>query len=443
MEIKIALILKKHFADYCRGYVKESWNGCRVDYYEYDTLEQMKKIYDEICTQYNGIVTSGILPMRVLRERVKGNENVIEYFGGYLENTYRLLLVHLLKKKEVNPDKIGIDYLKDGMVLEDILERDQLSYLVEEFSDRITKMSVQDLEQEEKELVDDYLKRCRAGKLDFVITSFYSVVEALQKENVECYYSYPGRHSLLQTLDMCLKNIKIAKEREKIAAVIRIDGNDKAERKSEVEKEYEILEWKKSMLNYFREKGIEPVFKSSTGKLEIYLNMEHIKRITDRLESSDLPEHLKKTAGFSGIVSIGLGNDLQKARINAEEAEEYGKHMDKERIFLIDETGAIHSMKIRGRQENYTCRADMAKIERIAGQVHLSPESILRVLAVLQTEDTRDVTAADLVRLQNFSLRVATRVLTALQKGGYAKLIGRKNTGSKGRPQNLYRIEIE
>src|SRR5699024_5071650 len=151
-EIKIALILKKHFADYCRGYVKESWNGCRVDYYEYDTLEQMKKIYDEICTQYNGIVTSGILPMRVLRERAKGNENVIEYFGGYLENTYRLLLVHLLKKKEVNPDKIGIDYLKDGMVLEDILERDQLSYLVEEFSDRITKISVQDLEQEEKEL---------------------------------------------------------------------------------------------------------------------------------------------------------------------------------------------------------------------------------------------------------------------------------------------------
>ena len=61
----------------------------------------------------------------------------------------------------------------------------------------------------------------------------------------------------------------------------------------------------------------------------------------------------------------------------------------------------------------------------------------------MQTEQSDEFTAADLVRVQEFSLRIATRVLTALADAGYAEKIGQKRVGNKGRPQNLYRLGIE
>ena len=68
----------------------------------------------------------------------------------------------------------------------------------------------------------EYLSLIHIWELDFVVTYFHSVVEALTKEGVECYYSYPSRKSLIQTLELCIKNVRLEKIRRNISAVIRI-----------------------------------------------------------------------------------------------------------------------------------------------------------------------------------------------------------------------------
>ena len=49
-------------------------------------------------------------------------------------------------------------------------------------------MTVAELDEQERMLVADYQRRCRAGKLDVVITYYNSVVQGLAGEDVECYF---------------------------------------------------------------------------------------------------------------------------------------------------------------------------------------------------------------------------------------------------------------
>lgn len=91
----------------------------------------------------------------------------------------------MLKRGGADPSRIGVDYLDDGSLLQSVLEQDRLPELVSEFENSVMGLSEQELEAAERRMVEKYLKQCREGELDFVVTYFHSVVEALTKEGVE------------------------------------------------------------------------------------------------------------------------------------------------------------------------------------------------------------------------------------------------------------------
>ena len=54
------------------------------------------------------------------------------------------------------------------------------------FNQRMAEMTREQLADFEAQLVENYLRRSRAGELDIVVTYFYSVAKALEPEPVEC-----------------------------------------------------------------------------------------------------------------------------------------------------------------------------------------------------------------------------------------------------------------
>lgn len=441
MREKIALLLQPHFIEYCRHELGDEWKGCALIYLEYETLEQLRRLFLENKEKYDGFVTSGALPLAVLRGADQPPYAVKGIFGGYLENTYRILLHQVLKRGHTDAGRIGLDYAESGADLLQILERDRLPGLVEQFEQNLLSMTEEELDRFEKQMVQYYLKQCREGRLDFVVTYFHSVVDALEKEGVECYYSYPSCQSLTEALELCLKSIRLDQIRKNVPAVLRVTL-DSGQGQRNTGRESELLRLKAALLEYCRANQIDPVLKDDFGDVELYLNLEQVARMTENYSLFDLPLWLSEEMRFEGSISLGAAPDLNKARFRALLARDYDKKMEKGITVFIDEQEKVHMLPVKKRQLRERGGVSASYVEQVANASHLSAETVFRVIAAMQTEKAGDFTAYDLVRLQNFSLRIATRVLTALSTAGYAERIGQKRVGNKGRPQNLYRLNI-
>lgn len=442
MKERIAFLLQNHFVDYCRCELGEAWNECELTYFSYNSLNHLQQLFLENKSRYDGFLVSGALPLSALRQVDTPPYAVKGICGGYLENLYRILLSRVLQRGWTDSSRIGVDYLKDGRLLGEVLQDDRLSELVSAFNQRMADMTREQLVDFEAQLVENYLRRSRAGELDIVVTYFHSVVEALEPEPVECWYAYPSRNSLIQTLELCVKNIRLNQLQRNLSAVIRVSP-EKEWWTGQSGWEIGFLALKQSLLAYCRMHQADPIFKDDLADVEVYLNTEQLGKMTEQFTCCGLPDYLREKTGFRGIVSIGVGEDLARARTHAMEAQDYRSSLEQKVCVYIDIAGTVHTLPQRRLLNTRSVGIPAEQVEMAANRCHLSSETVYRVLSALETGRTDQLTSQDLVQTQGFSLRVATRVLRALADGGCAEMIGQKRIGNKGRPQNLYQLHLD
>lgn len=444
MEENIALLLQSHFIDYCRKNLGEEWQSCKLTYIQYENIGELQKVFLENKGQYSAFITSGTVPLSVL-QKIDTPPYAQKYcFGICLENLYRGLLDRILRQGAIDPERIGVDYFENGDEFQTALKEDRIPEIFSEFEHRLAGMSVGELEIFEQGIVEKYLRQYQAGKLDFAITFFYSVVKALEQESVECCYCYPSRYFMTQKLELCLKDIRLKRVKQNGSAVIRIrfDLSRWSGRKDH-NQELELLTVKRSLLEYCKMHHAEPIIKDDFTDLEVYVNAKHLQQMTQDFTSFNLLKYLEDTADFKGYIGIGTGENLNYARTHAMQALDYRVRLDSNVCVYVDETERVHSLTAGGHLRKPEIGVPMVYVDEIANRCHLSAETIYRVIRVLQVRQTSQLTSMDLIEEQNFSLRVATRVLKAMAEAGYAEVVGQKRAGNRGRPQNLYRIKID
>ena len=444
MQENIAFLLHEHFCQYCKKTIGDTWEGHSLTYFSYQTLKQLQQLFLENKFRYDAFFVSGPLPLAALWEVDTPPNAIKDRNVCYLANTYRILLSLMLKHESYAPSRIGIDFLEEDMPLTQVLEEDLLPELIDEHDRHFLGMTTEELDQQEALLVEDYRRRCRAGKLDVIITNYNSVVQGLAGEPVECYYSYPSRNSLIQMLEQCVKKIQTDKLRRNQSAVIRVSPKyDLLNRKFTPNHGLELLSLKSSLVDYCRQHQIEPVLKDDLADVELYLTVEQLGNLTGQFTRCDLSLLLGEQVGFQGYISLGSGTDLSAARSHAMQAQDYRAHLEQDVCIYIDEMETIHSLPISSIDMNQKNGISAEYVAAVANQCHLSAETVYRVISAMKTEGTDLLTSEALIRTEHFSLRVANRVLSALVSGGYAEIVGQHRIGNKGRPQNVHRILLK
>lgn len=441
MQENIAFLLQEHFYHYCKQTLGDAWEGHPITYFCYENLRDLQQIFLQEKGRFDAFFVSGVIPLAALWEVDEPPYAIKDRIGSYLVNTYRILLGLMFQNKIYDPARIGIDFLKEDVSLVEVLEEDRLPELVEEHDRQFLGMTTEELDRQEKLLVEDYQRRCREGKLELVITYYNSVVQGLAGENVECYYSYPSRNSMIQSLEACIKKIQMEQLKRNQSAVIRISPKyDLRNRHFTSNHGLELLTLKSALLEYCHDWQIEPVLKDDLADIELYLTMEQLGNITGQFTRCDLPLVLREKVGFQGFVSLGSGEDLSVARSHAMQAQDYRSRLEQDGCIYISEENHILSLPIAQSAQGPANKISAENVEAIANRCHLSAETVYRVISTMQTEQSDLLTSEELIRNENFSLRMANRVLTALVAGGYAEIVGQRRIGNKGRPQNVHRI---
>lgn len=445
MTYKIALLFKEHYKDYFLQQLRTQNENVSLHFFSYQTLEELIELFKQNKQNFDGFIVSGIFPLQALTlSGLIDAHTLIEICPIDIENTYKILLQQLISNKNLKLSRIGMDFLEDEHNLEDLIRNNQFSACVHKHENRWkTFTSLSDLIKEEHHVTELYQKLYQEQKIDLIITYFYSALDNMKSCGIRCYYVYPSADMFQNIVESLKKSISLRELQYTLSAAIHIDMEDLYKSGNASFEQYN-LEINRIIMDFNKQNYNKLILKDSYNSFEIYTDYSVLKRLTKDFTECPLWEPLHTTLNYNSSIGYGLGTSLYQARINAIDACSYGKgSMIKPsgNSFLIDEKEMLCSLSA----EQYTTGFQIPEdyVHQAANQAKLSSESIVRIIGVMNALNTNEITSHDLVTHLNLSLRSANKLLSALEKAGYAKISAQKRRGNKGRPINIYRILLE
>ena len=444
MNYKIALLLKKHYRNFCEEKNRSKPENIEIDYFLYDTLEELLDIFKKIHHQYDGFYVSGLIPYQAIRTMGKeGCEALIEVANVDIANTYRILIQHLVGKDAVHLSRIGMDFLRFESDLEEVILQDRFAEVVHSYEGRWKKFkTIEEIEEEEQAVSAYYRKQCENQEIDLIITYFYSACEQVKEFQIPCYYVYPGSSAFWQSIENLKNNIALNRMEQDKSAVICIDKEEMRERKKTYFHQFET-----QLLTFAQEFNAkffnQMILKDGNHNLELYMDFSEMETITKGFTECPLYKTMVDNMGFSGSIGYGVGENLYQARINAINASRYGKNGGKNTggSFFMDERGNLTVLKSGTTEKTVKISEDY--VRTIANAVRLSAETIVRIIGVMHSLNTDKITSHDLVYGLNISLRNANKFLSNMEKYHYAEIVGYKRIGNKGRPVRVYQLTLK
>lgn len=442
MAFNVALLLKKHMIDYCKITIGDSYDTLLFDYYPYETLEEMKEIYLTNHRNYDGIITSGLIPHGFLSSISQYHNISLFYFRFDIENTYRIILQESVRRNKLDLSRIGLDFLGPSDSLNDVIEKNNLPNLVELFSKNLSSLPSEDLESFENSISTHYLQQYENNELDFIVTYFYSTVQTFAHTAFPVYYLYPSAHEIEYVMGMMLRMVQLKKAKGSYPSVIRINVFEK--QIPETTLELVMAELHSLLLEYIKTTQNSLSLKSGYHYFELYTDAETLRHLTDDYRHCPLYFMLFEKISFKGALGYGISNDFYHARSNAVDACDYkALSLNNASVsYLINE--ADQAIALYREEEYETPIPDLPRdhIQKIAKDVKLSSETIFKIIGVLIAENTNTLTSTTLIKRLGLSLRTANRYLTNLEKYGYGVIVGQQRSLGKGRPINIYRVDL-
>jgi hypothetical protein len=140
-------------------------------------------------------------------------------------------------------------------------------------------------------------------------------------------------------------------------------------------------------------------------------------------------------------VGVGLGGTVATAEANARLALRMGERDGDLHVGFPD--GEVLRLSADRRSSLYRLRETHPSALRLAHELGIGPLAFTRLVRALQQLDASAVTAADLARAYGIEVRSARRLITSLQRAGIAIRLGSQGGPRAGRPQGVYRVDLD
>lgn len=441
MKVKIALLVKAHFARYCRDTFLTETEEMVLSFFTYVTLEEMVATYQTLLGKYDAVIVSGLLPYTILHNVAQPGHPILECFRYDIENTYRIILRESIKRQCLDLSRVGIEALPPGVSLQQAINENTFPHYAKLFEGQFLSLDFEALKQQEEEISIHYKKLYAEGKIDYILTYFYSAVETMQKLGIDCYYLYPSEKEFYRVIDLVCTKVSLQQAEKRSPAVIHLTL--RPTQMGAVGNELKITELYAALLEYIKLHQYDISVKQGTQYFHLYTDAKTLEQMTGGFHFCPLSQHIPLVNQLCSAVGYGVGNSFFRATKNALEAAQYALELDSasKASYYIDNNGTITALSHKAlSQETWIDQLPKEKLVALAEQASLSVDTIVKILSVLHAMDSKQLTSQDLIERLGLSLRTANRYLANLTKAGLAQTVGQKAMVKKGRPVNIYSL---
>lgn len=447
MTYKIAMLLKSPILNYCKKHLVSSPVPIKLDFYSYSTMEEFENTSKEICSSYDGIITSGFMPDFVLSNQSFAQNLVHSYFDFDIENTYRLILSELLLQPNLELSDIGIDLLYGTEeTLDTAILNNRFHVLSKNLNQRVKRIdSYKSMEAFELLIAEYYLKLLELGNIKFVLTSSLFVSEFLTHKGYSCKYIFPSFNTIQQVVKDVCHQVDIRNMEGHLPALIRIDLHTSKEDLNTYALVQENIELKKNLTDFIQLEGNKLTLHCNTNNFEIYSNQNTLCELTQNYSVCCISKYIAPSLANKISIGYGLGMTFYDAHVHAVTASDYAYHSTstEKTCFLVDENAQLISIaKTDTPSASKKLGISDNVLNKLSLESKLSINTLIKIINVLKTEKSCEISSLELISHLGISLRTANHYLSNLEKSGKASIIGQKRPTGKGRSINIYRLNL-
>ncbi len=418
------------------------------DYFRIDRLEELATVYKQIRDSYDGFLTDSVCADRIIDILSPDHACVHGYFETGLESYYRQILLLTMREPELRVEDIRLDMLPEELSLKGVIEGDRLAQLIRRERERLAGYTIQEAASYEDELIDRHVRRHKDNPNDIVLTGSARVYEGLGRYGSYARYLLLTREEIHGSIESMRYELERRTLRASRSACVYFDmGSDAGE---------ESMEAVKQTLIDFRERvGLDELIYNTVGsRYELPTDAATLELLTDGMHICPYTGYLRERSGVQVHVGYGIGATLREARRAAQAALEYAYRITSptEQVYLIGTDGHMTAMDIAPYE---SARAGgstagqvqtpiiAAHVNEIAKRAHLASATVLKLIMLLKKQQRTQIDSEWVIRELDMSPRMANKVLSSLEKAGYAHISGKSLINAKGRPSNIYAVRFD
>lgn len=433
MTYSIAVISARESVDNIRASDFEIRKECKITYFTYNSLSELREIYEANHWKYDGILFSGSFP----RDYILDNIGPIRRPYRCLElkeQDYYLLFARLLAQNPgLKLSKVYIDTIINPAIVQNILgeqyDREKIPYFISSQDKNSLPYTSYDAH------LRLYKKLWEQKKFHVFVTRFTNLANQLKEENIPHVLLRPSFETITDSFHDLLNDIsQSAAEHELVAyCVIELPKSE------QTKANYQAVE---KVLTDFNTSQIQgAIIRKNDNHFEFITSGQQVKKITNDYTICLLSHQLRSEIPFPVYVGWGIGFEVMSAYKNAIQATSACRRKRDHLTYLITEKQEVVGPLSGNRSLRYDLHPD-ARIYSVAKTLGISAKNLEKLIFLQKNRQENEFTSSDLVYYLEITPRSASRILSRLKSYGLAAPVRNTNLNGHGRPTTIYRLSV-
>ncbi|WP_394236945.1 ArsR family transcriptional regulator [Niallia oryzisoli] len=431
MSIRLGLIGVEDNLEWIQSVVKEySDFECIpfLHFYEKDVID----ILEAHSHDMDMWLFSGIFPYSVAEKwgGVSKPMFYVPYTGTSLyKSLYRILYHHHL---DIN--QLSFDALK----------KSELKQIFAELDIDFPSSNLYEEPKSIEEVVKYHERLWKKGETQAAVTCTWQVQKELEKMGVPVYRVTHTKSAIKAVLDKALKTQEMLrfKDRQIAVQILEMDLFSSMTISSFSSDEIYDMEIKNTQKLLKYAKRIQGSLKTvSPGCYVIFTTHGELSDITDNFSVIPNIAEIQDITKGNITCGIGIGQSAYDAEMMARNALLQARKFGKENWMVAFDDKTFKGPL--GKSESLTYSYNDKDMQTISEKTSLSIATISKIDSILTKMNRYEITCQELATQLQILPRSARRIVSQLEKSGYAEEIGEETPNPRGRPRKVYRVLLK
>jgi hypothetical protein len=401
----------------------------------YDSIDKVTALAHELDAVCQVLLLTGRYSYELVRqsEDLRATLQYVPHGGADLYGT----LVRFLRARGCELPRVSLDTIEPDVV------REAFEDLELEPPEHVLSLDTETGVRSIDDIAAFHLELQRAGKVDVCLTCVGSVHEQLSADGIPSWRIVHSTSVMREALRQAHLAERVALSESTQPAVVLLtladrpaiatdDGGYDAQRR-QLHARGAILDLAERIQG--RATDVDDrtfVVYASRGTVEGAL-ARLIEGHDGPFSPSNLPADVRAAVGFGASVAIAEQHARLALAMGGRDGALHVGFPDGE-VLRADPSGPATTYRLRETRQT---------TERVARELGIGPLALTRLTRALRQVDPTGVTASDLALAYGIEARSARRLITALTRAGIATRSGRQGGPRAGRPQTVYRIDMD
>ena len=436
MNIRILFITSHYFYPKTVAALERLDLGCQTIVVPYDDFSHVPEIYRQYQDCCDAVMVSGSSVRQILEMNFPNINKPVSEFQIDSDALHRDILRYAVERGSLDFSRVALDFMLpmgSCYSVADFLEIDDMPMIIRQ--NVVWLQDDQVLTQKPEELILERIRKLWESKtIDSVICMYSCIIPQLQQLGIPFRCPFLSDAHLKRLIKDILVKIELNQLHNSHPAVLQIfplkGSTLSAEESAALERE---------VTDFLRSNLTDCVIQQTETCCRIITSMQIVRFLTDDFQGCRLQNLLRENLPFPLVTAYGIGTTISHAMNNVQLASREAKIM--ELPFAVDSNGhLVGPMNSKG--NGVITQSFRLKLSDIAKQSSLSVATIQKILMVMHNRGSDKITIPELAQCLSTTTRNANRIVQNLIQGGFAVPVFTQATHSRGRPVQVYAINL-